>query len=318
MTKRLMLLDSASMYFRTFYGVPDRYHGVDGTPVNAVRGFLDAMARLLNTYQPDLLVACWDDDWRPQFRVDLVPTYKAHRVDEQATPSPEAQPHQTQAGEVEEIPDPLAVQVPIMADVLAAIGIMRVGAPGFEADDVIAQYARNHAGPVDIVTGDRDLFQLVQAQGPNRVLYTAKGFGNIAEVDDAWLAAKYGVTGAQYADYSLLRGDSSDGLPGVVGVGEKTASALINNFGSLKEIQEAATNPDSGMSANLRGKVTRSSDYLARAVDVVTLHQEVPVPMPITALPHDPQHPAELVQLSDQYNLEDPANRLLTALARIA
>ena len=322
MTKRLMLLDSASMYFRTFYGVPDRYHGVDGTPVNAVRGFLDAIARLLNTYQPDLLVACWDDDWRPQFRVDLVPTYKAHRVAQEtaqeAAPDLQQMPHQTQAGEVEEIPDPLAVQVPIMADVLASIGVMRVGSPGFEADDVIAQYAREHDGPVDVVTGDRDLFQLVGSNGPTRVLYTAKGFGNIAEVDDAWLVGKYGVTGAQYADYSLLRGDSSDGLPGVVGVGEKTASALINKFGHLADIQAAAQDPASGMSANLQGKVQASADYLARAVHVVTLNQPVPVPMPITALPAAPLHPADLVQLSDRYNLEDPANRLLTALARTA
>jgi 5'-3' exonuclease len=80
MTNRLMLLDSASMYYRAFYGVPDRFHGADGTPVNAVRGFIDVIARLVTRFDPDWMVACWDDDWRPQFRVDLVPSYKAHRV----------------------------------------------------------------------------------------------------------------------------------------------------------------------------------------------------------------------------------------------
>jgi 5'-3' exonuclease len=315
MTERLMLLDSASMYYRTFYGVPDRYHGLDGTPVNAARGFLDAIARLLNTYKPNQVIACWDDDWRPQFRVDLVPTYKAHRVAQDQTANPGSMPHQTEAGKAEEIPDSLEVQVPIMVDVLAAIGIARVGVPGFEADDVIAQFTRDHPGPVDVVTGDRDLFQLVAAEKPVRVLYTAKGFGNIAAVDDQWLENKYGVTGAQYADYSLLRGDASDGLPGVVGVGEKTAASLIKRFGSLAQIQAAARDPDSGMSPNFQRKVSESADYLGRAVDVVTLDQDVPVPLVATGLPSDPLHPVDLVRLSDQYNLEAPANRLLNALA---
>ncbi len=145
-----MLLDTASMYFRAFFGVPEIL-APDGTPVNAVRGLLDFISRLVEQYEPRDLVCCWDDDWRPQWRVDLVPTYKAHRVVEVVEGS----------ADVEEVPDPLEVQVPIIREVLAALGIAVVGAPEAEADDVIGTLATGAGQPVDVVTGDRDLFQLV-------------------------------------------------------------------------------------------------------------------------------------------------------------
>src|SRR3954454_25068123 len=147
---RLMLLDTASMYFRAFFGVPE-IKAPDGTPVNAVRGLLDFIARLVSTHQPTDLVCCWDNDWRPQWRVDLIPSYKAHRVE---VPKPGGV-------DVEETPDPLEVQIPMIEAVLEAFGIAVIGADGYEADDVIGSLATQSQGPVDVVTGDRDLFQLV-------------------------------------------------------------------------------------------------------------------------------------------------------------
>ena len=234
---RLMLLDTASMYFRAFYGVPE-ITGPDGTPVNAVRGLLDFISRLVADYEPTHLVCCWDNDWRPQWRVDLIPSYKAHRVVEEV-PGP--------APDVEEVPDPLGVQIPIILDVLAAFGICVVGADGYEADDVIGTLATDAGRPVDIVTGDRDLFQLVDDEAEVRVLYIARGVGNHERVTNDWVKAKYDVHARQYADFATMRGDTSDGLPGVPGVGEKTAATLLNRFHDMAGILAAAQDPDSDL-----------------------------------------------------------------------
>lgn len=223
-----MLLDSASLYFRAYYGVPDSLRSPQGEPVNAVRGLLDFIARLVQDHRPDQLVACMDADWRPQWRVDLVPSYKTHRVAEAAVD-----------GE-EEVPDTLAPQVPVIEQVLDALGIARVGSPGYEADDVIGTLTARAEGPVQIVTGDRDLFQLVDDARGITVLYPVKGMGNLQVTDDALLLEKYGVRGARYADMAALRGDPSDGLPGVKGIGEKTAAQLINEYGDLPAIRAAA------------------------------------------------------------------------------
>lgn len=307
---RLMLLDSASMYFRSFYGVPDRWQGRDGTPTNAVRGFVDTIARVITQFEPDSMVACWDDDWRPAFRVALVPSYKAHRV---ASGSDDATAQET---EEEEIPDALQVQEPIMAAVLAAVGIARVGAAGFEADDVISHYARHHEGPVDVVSGDRDLFQLVDDRRQVRVIYTAKGMNNLQYATDDWLQDTYGVPGSLYADMSLLRGDTSDGLPGVPGVGEKTAASLVERFGGIAAIMAAASDASVAMTPGLRQKLLGAAGYLAAADPVVRLSHDVPVPDVDAALPSRPMDPEALVALSDRYDLDAPIGRLLAALRR--
>src|SRR3954453_20795254 len=210
-----MLLDTASMYFRAFYGVPE-IKGPDGTPVNAVRGLLDFISRLVGDYQPSDLVCCWDNDWRPQWRGGLLPSYKARRVEAERTDEPD----------VEEVPHPLEVQIPIILEVLDAFGICVVGADGYEADDVIGSLASQASQPVDIVTGDRHLFQLVDDDADVRVLYIARGVGNHERVTNEWVRTKYGIDAHQYADFATLRGDASDGLPGVAGIGEKTAATL--------------------------------------------------------------------------------------------
>src|SRR3954452_6123315 len=260
-----MLLDAASLYFRAFYGVSTSVTSPDGRPINAVRGFLDMTARLLTTHSPDRLVACWDDDWRPAFRVEPLPSYKAHRL------APD--------GGEEVVPDELAPQVPVLVDVLAAAGIARVGAPGYEADDIIGTLATRARGPVDVVTGDRDLFQLVDDARGIRVLYTARGISDIESVDEAAVTAKYGIPGRAYGDFAVLRGDPSDGLPGVPGIGAKTAAALIERFGGVEAMVAALDRGvHEGFPAGARTKLEKAREYLVAAAPVVRVRDDVPVP----------------------------------------
>lgn len=304
MADRLMLLDSASLYFRAFYGVPDTVRAPDGRPVNAVRGFLDIITKLVTLYRPTHLVACWDDDWRPQWRVDLIPTYKTHRVAEVVAAGPD----------VEEVPDPLEIQVPVIRDALTAFGIPIVGAAEHEADDVIGTLATRASSPVDIVTGDRDLFQLVDDAREVRVIYTARGMSNLDVVTDAFVSTKYGVSPSQYADFATLRGDSSDGLPGVAGIGEKTAAALLTTHGDLAGIL-AAAEAGEGMSAGVRAKLLAGLPYLAVAPTVVGVVRDLPLPEADARLrPLDASQKTDAVALAERWALGTPVDRLIEAL----
>src|SRR6476661_1572376 len=254
-TGRLMLLDTASLYFRAYFGVPESVKAPDGTPVNAVRGLLEFIDRLVKDHRPDLLVACMDADWRPQWRVDLIPSYKAHRVAEERESGPDE----------EEVPDTLSPQVPIIEAVLDALGIARVGVVGYEADDVIGTFTGRAKGPVDIVTGDRDLYQLVDDARGVRVLHPLKGVGTLQITDEVWLREKYGVGGDGYMDLALLRGDPSDGLPGVTGIGEKTAAKLLAAYGSLAGIMAAVDDTASLLSLVQRKRLDEARQYVAVA-----------------------------------------------------
>ena len=299
---RLLLLDSASLYFRAFHGVPESVTAPDGSPVNAVRGFLDSLAFLVTTHRPTRLVACWDDDWRPAFRVEALASYKAHRVG---------------ADGGEDAPAALLPQVDVIVDVLAALGIARVGCPGYEADDVIAALAvRAGDLAVDIVTGDRDLFQLVDDAAHRRVLYCGKGVRKAEAVTQSWLSARYGIgTGQAYADMSVLRGDPSDGLPGVAGIGEKTAAALITRCGDLAGLRAAAADPGSGLSPGQRRKLVDAAAYLDAAPVVVQTARDAPVPGVDDALPREPADPDALEALVERFGLRSSVGRVLTALA---
>lgn len=308
MRNRLMLLDTASLYFRAFYGVPDTIRRPDGTPVNAVRGLLDMIARLTADYEATHLVACWDDDWRPQWRVDLLPTYKAHRVAEVAAGAPD----------VEVVPDALEAQIPMIRRVLALAGIAVVGAPDHEADDVVGTYASHAQLPVDVVTGDRDLFQVVDDARHVRVIYTARGMKNLEVMTDAVVVGKYRVLPEQYADYATLRGDSSDGLPGVAGIGEKTAASLLGEYGTLDGLLAAAADAGSGMSASVRAKLAAAADYLTVAPAVVKIVRDLELPTleeagaQLQPVAGDPR--AELERLATEWNLGGSVRRLLDAL----
>lgn len=308
MPHRLMLLDTASLYFRAFYGVPDTIRRADGTPVNAVRGLLDMIARLTTDYDTTHLVACWDDDWRPQWRVDLIPSYKSHRVAEIVAGAPD----------VEVVPDALEAQIPMIRRVLDLAGIAVVGAAEHEADDVVGTYA-SHAGfPVDVVTGDRDLFQVVNDARQVRVIYTARGMRNLEVVTDVVVVGKYRVLPEQYADYATLRGDTSDGLPGVAGIGEKTAASLLAEYGTLDGLLAAAADAGSGLSASLRSKLAAATDYLAVAPAVVKIVRDLEVPTLEEAgaqlRPVIGDSRAELERLATEWNLGGSVRRLLEAL----
>ncbi|MCT9092197.1 5'-3' exonuclease [Streptomyces sp. ASQP_92] len=302
-----MLLDTSSLYYRAYFGVPDTVRAPDGTPVNAVRGLLDFISRLVHDHRPDDLVACMDADWRPQWRVDLIPSYKAHRVAEE---TPAGQPDE------EETPDTLAPQVPVIDAVLDALGIARVGVAGYEADDVIGTLSGLSSGPVDIVTGDRDLFQLVDDKRGVRVLYPRKGVGDCDLVDDELIRTKYGVRPDQYADFAALRGDTSDGLPGVKGIGEKTAAQLINEYGDLAGVRAAAADRFSRLTPAKRRGILEAADYLDVAPKVVRVAMDVALPAFDATLPSEPLDPATLEELVTRWGLAGATGRLLATLRR--
>ncbi|WP_309128622.1 5'-3' exonuclease [Microbacterium sp.] len=303
MTGRLMLLDTASLYFRAFYGVPDKVKAPDGSSVNAARGLLDIIAKLVTTYRPSELIACWDDDWRPQWRVDLIPSYKAHRVVEVVPSGPD----------VEEVPDPLEQQIPLIREALDVLGIPIIGAAEHEADDVIGTLATHATLPVDIVTGDRDLFQLVDDARDVRVIYTARGMSNLEIVTDRTVVAKYGVLPVQYADFATMRGDASDGLPGVKGVGEKSAATLLQAHGDLDGIRAAAK--AGALSASASARFEAAASYLDVAPTVVRVATDLDIAAPGTrlgALTEDERASAEA--LAEQWNLGTSMTRAITAL----
>jgi 5'-3' exonuclease len=301
---RLMLLDTASLYFRAFFGVPDSVTSPDGIPVNAVRGLLDFISRLVGDYQPTHLACCWDNDWRPAWRVELLPSYKGHRVVAEKVAAPD----------IEVVPDALQVQVPVIEAVLAAFGIAVVGADGYEADDVIGTLATKATMPVDVVTGDRDLFQLVDDAREVRVLYVARGVGKHERVTEAVVREKYGVDARQYADFATLRGDPSDGLPGVPGVGDKTAASLLHRFGDMATLLAAVESGDENLAPGPRRKLRDAAAYLAVAPTVVRVACDIDLGDPDLELPRTPRDPDALVALSQRWGLDSPTARLVQTL----
>ena len=275
-----LLIDGSSLIFRAFYGVPDS-RTPDGRPVNAVRGFLDTLARLVTSRRPAHLAIASDQDWRPARRVELLPSYKAHRV-------------------AEPIPPALIPQMPMIEDVLAAIGVDFVGAPGLEAEDVIASWVEQLGDVrVDIVSGDRDLFALVRDPFV-RVLYPEKG--GLAEVDEAEVTKRYGIPGRSYADFAVLRGDPSDGLPGLPGVGAKRAADLVRLHGGVRGLLE-------------NGKLSGADrDYLERALQVVLPGSEEPVAVPGGRRDGYPADPARAAELGRSLAVDGPIRRLVDAL----
>jgi 5'-3' exonuclease len=307
-TGPLALLDSASLYFRAFYALPDSMTAPDGSPVNAIRGFADVIARVITERRPSRLVACLDADWRPAFRVAALPSYKTHRV---------ADPKHN----IEEVPDTLTPQIPVILDLLDAFGLATAEADGYEADDVIGTLAaRENADPVEVVTGDRDLYQVVRTEPtPVSVVYVGAGWAKVQTVGPAELAAKYALpvddAGPAYADMAALRGDPSDGLPGVAGIGEKTAAKLITRFGSLEGLVEAAAAPNSTVPERWRAALAQDAKYVAAAPLVVRVAVNAPVILDRDdRLPAKPRDLDRVRELQQRWNLSTSVDRLLNAL----
>ncbi len=294
-----MAFDTSYLYFRAFFGVPSSFRSPDGRPVNAVRGTLDFISRLVAQYEPDELACAWDDDWRPQWRVDLVPSYKAHRL------------VTVDGAEVEDVDDDLTVQVPLIRAAIEASGIPIIGAAEHEADDVLGSLARQHDGRSLIVTGDRDLFQLVGEH--TSIVYVARGVAKHELVTPEVLSAKYGLSGDRYVDFAVLRGDPSDGLPGVKGIGEKSAARLVADHPSIEAMLEAAADPSSTMAAGMRKNLLEAADYLpaARRVVQVVTSLDLPDPTPLPA----PMDAERAGALAEQWNLGGSMERAVAALS---
>ena len=294
-----MLIDAANLYFRAFYAVPESITAPDGRPVNAVRGYLDMSAALIERRRPRRFVSCLDLDWRPAFRVELIPSYKAHRL---------------AADGSEQIPPALAAQVPALLAVLDALGLPCAGAEGFEADDVIATLATRDSATVDIISGDRDLLAL--ADDRITVCYTGKGIAKMEPMGAEEVQARYGVPARHYADFAVLRGDPSDGLPGVSGVGEKTAAALVSRFGAVEDIVAAAERGNDGFPAGAAAKVLAARDYLAVAPAAVRGRTDVPIGEFDDRLYPEPKDSEALAALVAELGIESPVNRLQAAIAK--
>ena len=296
----LMLIDSASLWYRAYYGMPDTLVNSEGAPVHAIRGFLDMSARLISQYKPNRLVACLDGDWRPSWRVDLFPEYKANRVDVE--------------GDEEAEPETLTSQIPILLDVLEALGIPLIGADDYEADDVIATYSVQEPGPTLIVTGDRDLFQLVDDKRKVKVVYLARGIANHDLVDKKWISTKYEIPGDRYALFAMIRGDASDGLPGIKGIGEKGAGLIANSFSSMQEVIQAAQGEDERLTPALRKKLLADIEYARIAERLVHCALDVPIPKVELKIPKTQPDLSRVYQLKEEHNLGASIDRFISAI----
>ena len=296
----LMLLDSASLWYRAYYGMPDTLLSPSGLPVNAIRGYLDMTARLVSIYKPNRLVACIEGDWRPSWRVDIFPAYKANRLEV--------------GSEEEEEPETLTPQIPILLDLIDAFGIPMVGVDDYEADDVMATFATNEKGPIRVVTGDRDLFQLVDDERDVKVVYLARGISNHDLVDIDWVAQKYGIPGNRYALFAMFRGDPSDGLPGVKGIGEKGAALIANNFATVDAAIEGARNAHAALTPALAKKIVEGIEYLKIAPTLVNCARDVALPSMTLDMPKKPDDLSTIYAMKEEYGLGASVDRLIAAL----
>ena len=290
-----LLIDAPSLFFRAFFSTPKSVTTPDGQPINAPHGFVYMLARLIADHRPDYLACAADENWRPRWRVDLISSYKEVR----------AQPNSQQA-QTEVV---LGPQVPVLYALLDLIGIKVIGHPEAEAEDVIGTLAQRASGKVSIVSGDRDLFQLVE--DPHiRVLYPVRGVSKVDVVDEAFIANKYSIPSRGYLALAVLRGDSSDGLPGVAGIGEKLAASLVSKYGSIEAILEAARGETKGV---LLDKVRRDLDYVERAVKVATIQRDLDLEDVDLALPTEVDEDAVMAG-AERLGLTGPCRALIDAL----
>lgn len=295
----LLLIDSASLWYRAYYGMPDTLISPSGAPVNAIRGFLDMTARLINLYNPDRIALCLDGDWRPSWRVDLFPEYKSNRLEED---------------EEEEEPETLTPQIPAIIDLFDALGFPILGADDYEADDVIATLANTQSGPVRIATGDRDLFQVVSDKKDIKVIYLAKGISSHDLVDESWISEKYQIPGDRYGLFAMIRGDASDGLPGIRGIGEKGAAQLANQFKDMESVLADLTNSTPTIPDKLAKRILADLDYATKATRLVSCVTDIRLPDVVLNSPKEPRDRKKVVALEEEFGLKTSIQRIKSAL----
>jgi 5'-3' exonuclease len=285
----LLLVDFSSLLYRAFFSMPEHL------PAHAVHGFLNMLAPLITDRRPERLAIAVDDDWRPAFRVEAIPSYKTHRVAE------------GNDGDEEE-EDLIGPQEALGRELLAAMGFAVLGAGGFEADDVIATLVATSRGRIEIVSGDRDLFALVRDPDV-RVLYPRRGTTDLAFVDEAEVTRRYDIPGRTYQDFALLRGDPSDGLPGARGIGEKTAAKLMRDYGSLDAVLRSTELPPA-----IARKIDASRDYLEAARRVIPPLGNVPLTAPDLSLPRSTRQSARVSRIAAEHELTHAIERVQAAL----
>lgn len=263
---------------------------------------LTTLARL---HRPSGIVAAWDTDWRPQWRVDLVPTYKTHRVEPESDQSA-----------VEEIPDTLGPQIGALAEIIDALGIARIGFENFEADDVIASVADQSPGRHLVVTSDKDLMQVI-SETTSILLQSQGGLEKWPIIGEAEVLARFGVTVDQYLDYAVLKGDPSDGLPGIAGIGDKTAAALISGYGSLDQLIKAASASavQKPLTPTLAARIVNGTKYLVAAREVITAEQRLPISEWNFAAPGPGRNDKQLGELAEEWGVQRFVAELDQALA---
>src|SRR3990170_4915502 len=258
MTSRLAL-DVSSLGYRAFFALGNSVRGPNGRPVWLVHGYLDMATRLLASRRPDEVLHVYDHDWRPTARTRIYPGYKANRPAD---------------------PEGLPEQFELLRTALDFTGMLQVHARDWEAEDAIGAICLE-ARPedrIEMVSGDRDLIQLVR-DPVVRLLFTVRGVSQLRELDEAAVLERYGVPASRYAEFAILRGDPSDGLPGVPGVGEKTARALVQTYDSLDDLfQDAARDhprpgPLKGKPA-LRARLRDAEGYVERMRKLVPVNAE--------------------------------------------
>ncbi|HEY3085520.1 MAG TPA: 5'-3' exonuclease H3TH domain-containing protein [Candidatus Dormibacteraeota bacterium] len=277
-----LLVDGSSMFFRAFYAIPQTMRAPNGALVNAVRGTLDTLARYITERKPRHVAFTTDEDWRPDWRVELIPGYKEHRT-------------------AEPIPPALIPQVPIILAALAAVGVDVVGLEGYEAEDIVATLATKVKPPIEIASGDRDLFSQVRGRDII-VLYPQKG--GPVEVDEAEVARRYKIPGTAYSDYAILRGDPSDGLPGIPGIGDKTAAQMVTRYGSIEKMLEAGL-----------FRKPEQADYLRKALKVVPPVRDLKIKVPRGRRAHYPDEPELVEAMGKKYGIANNLERLVKALS---
>ena len=293
MTHRL-LLDVSSLTYRAFFAMPDSVTAPDGRPVNAVYGYLDMVTRLIASRRPDEVVHVYDHDWRPVARTDIYPGYKSTRPEE---------------------PEAITTQFALLRTILDRTGLVQAQTEGWEAEDAIGAFCVEADEPdrIEIVSGDRDLIQLVR-DPVVKLLFTIRGVSDLAEYDEAGVLAKYDLPASRYVEFAILRGDPSDALPGVRGVGEKTARALVNTYHSLDDLLADAAQPSS-RAGPLKGKPALKAKLLEASEYIDAMRRLVPVnaTAPLTVWSGE-RDDAALKDLGEEHNLKGPVQRLLAAL----
>ena len=293
-----LLLDVSSLMYRAHFAWGEGYRSPAGRPVGALHGYLDMTRRLLVDRRPDEIVHAYDHEWRPSARTDIYPAYKGNRP-----PDPEGLPE----------------QFVMLRQVLDLVGMPQAMTRGWEAEDAIGAIcaAASAKDRIEIVSGDRDLIQLVRDPGV-KLLYTVRGVSDLLELDEAAVLERYGVPADRYAEFAILRGDPSDHLPGVPGIGEKTARALIQAYGSLEDLLDDAVSdeprpgPLKGKPA-LRTRLRNSVDYIAAMERLVPVNAEAPLDRWSGEREDD-----ALRELADELGVRGPVTRLRAALDSVA